>query len=300
MILVGVDGGGTTTEAIAYDTETKKITSAECGPGNFHNVGLAEAVTNVITAIRRATGGKIPDLVYVGLAGMDSRYDYEIMKVELKDAGKKTVVDHDGFVALYGETKGKPGIIVISGTGSVIVGYDGKSKLRYGGLGWLLSDEGSAYQIGRDLLRTIVKMMDGRLPKTSILEKALQFMGAKDVDDLVKWSYHEGHRVKEIASLARVVHESAKEGDETANAILKRNAEELAMSSSQMSKRLGVNTVYLKGGMFDSCIYFNFFRSYLENCNVRTVRSRVNAAFGALLLAAREASMTLNIEEVND
>nr|WP_256201642.1 BadF/BadG/BcrA/BcrD ATPase family protein [Sulfuracidifex metallicus] len=110
MILVGVDGGGTTTEAIAYDTETKKMTSAESGPGNFHNVGVAEAVTNVMTAIRRATGGKIPDLVYVGLAGMDSRYDYEVMKVELKDAGKKTVIDHDGFVALYGETKGKLGL----------------------------------------------------------------------------------------------------------------------------------------------------------------------------------------------
>ncbi|BBG24743.1 BadF/BadG/BcrA/BcrD ATPase family protein [Sulfuracidifex tepidarius] len=300
MILVGVDGGGTTTEAIAYDTESNETVSAEAGPGNFHNVGVAEAVANVMTAVKKASRGRVPDVVYIGLAGMDSRYDYDVMRVELRNAGKRTIIDHDGFVALYGETKGKPGIIVIAGTGSVIVGFDGQNKLRYGGLGWLLSDEGSAYQIGRDLLRTVVKMIDGRLPKTALLEMTLKQINANDVDDIVKWSYHEGHRVKEIASLAVVVHNAARDGDEIANTILKRNAEELAISSSQMSKRLGVNLVYLKGGMFESCIYFNYFRSFLENCNVRAVKSKVNAAFGALLLAAKEVSLKIDIDDVND
>ncbi len=300
MILVGVDGGGTTTEAIAYDTEKSRFSRAETGPGNFHNVGVAEAVGNVMEAIRKASWGKIPDVAYIGLAGMDSRYDYNIMTAELRNAGKRTYIDHDGFVALYGETKGKPGVIVIAGTGSVIVGYDGRNKYRYGGLGWLLSDEGSAYQIGRDLLRTITRMLDGRLQKTSLLELTLKKINAVDVDDVVRWCYHEGHKIKEIASLATVVHEAASNGDEAANSIFKRNAEELAGGVLQMAKRLGLDVVYLKGGMFDSCIYFNYFRGYLENSNVRALKSKVNAAFGALLLAAREASVELNVEEIGD
>ncbi|MEM3269846.1 MAG: BadF/BadG/BcrA/BcrD ATPase family protein, partial [Saccharolobus sp.] len=68
MILVGVDGGGTKTVSIAYTCNGEFIGKGYAGPGNFHNVGVEEAVSNVSKAIFAATKGMKPDIAYIGLA----------------------------------------------------------------------------------------------------------------------------------------------------------------------------------------------------------------------------------------
>src|SRR5205814_2912346 len=59
-------------------------------------------------------------------------------------------VQGDAVSALHGAHLGKPGVIIISGTGSTSLGMgiDGKMA-RVGGWGWLTGDEGSASVIGR-------------------------------------------------------------------------------------------------------------------------------------------------------
>lgn len=285
MILVGVDGGGTKTSAVAYTCSGNFIGKGSAGPGNFHNIGVEEAVKNVSKAIFIATKGMKPDVAYIGLAGIDSRYDYNIMSEALKNVANKTYIDHDGFIALYAETRGNPGVIVIAGTGSVIVGFDGNKRLRYGGLGWLIADEGSAYWIGREALRALGKMLDSRIPKTILADKIMNALGINDLDDLIKWAYHEGHKIKDIASLAIIVDEAAKEGDEIAIDILKRAAYELAIYAVQMAVKINVDKVYLKGGMFNSSIYLSLFKSYLDGNNIKGIMATHEPEYGALLLA---------------
>ncbi|WP_338599312.1 N-acetylglucosamine kinase [Sulfolobus tengchongensis] len=298
MILVGVDGGGSKTAAIAYTCGGSFIGKGTAGPGNFHNVGVEEAVKNVNNAILSATKGMKPDVAYIGLAGIDSRYDYNVMSEALKNVANVSYVDHDGFIALYAETKGKPGVIVIAGTGSVIVGYDGNKRFRYGGLGWLIADEGSAYWVGREALRTLGKILDGRMDRGLLANKMMENLGIKDLDDLIKWAYHEGHKVKEIASLAKIVDEAAKEGDEVALTILKNAAYELASYAVQMAVKIGVNQIYLKGGMFSSSIYFDLFRGYLDNNNIKGLISQHDPEYGALLLAFKYAGCDTRLIEI--
>ncbi len=285
MILVGVDGGGTKTSAIAYTCSGNLIGKGLGGPGNFHNVGVEEAVKNIRKAIMSATKGMKPDVAYIGLAGIDSKYDYDIMSEALRNISNSTYVDHDGFVALYAETRGDPGVITIAGTGSVIVGFNGKERFRYGGLGWLIADEGSAYWIGREALRALGKMLDARIPRTILADKIMSLLGINSLDDLIKWAYHEGHKVKEIASLATAVSEAAKEGDQVAYSILKTAAYELASYSVQMAVKIGVSRIYLKGGMFNSETYYALFKEYLDNNNIKGVISSRDPEYGALLLA---------------
>ena len=52
---------------------------------------------------------------------------------------------------------GAPGIVVIAGTGSVALGWDGERFARSGGHGFLLGDEGSAYWIGREAVRSALR-----------------------------------------------------------------------------------------------------------------------------------------------
>ncbi|AWR97525.1 ATPase [Acidianus sulfidivorans JP7] len=296
MILVGVDAGGTSTSAIAYTCDGKFIGEGEAGPGNFHNIGLEKAVNNIKEAIYSATQNSKPDVACIGLAGLDSKYDYEVLYEALKDLAKNTIIEHDSFISLYAETKGKPGVIVISGTGSVVMGFDGKNRIRVGGAGWLLSDEGSAYWIGRKALRLIVKMLDGRLEKSLLLELILKNIKAKDLDDLIKWSYHEGHKVNEIASLSKIVNEAAIKGDINARQIMTEAARQLSEDAIYVSKRVGISQVYISGGMFESEFFSSTFRSMLKENGIESLKKKKCPEYGALLIAFDYANCT-NVPE---
>jgi glucosamine kinase len=297
MIVVGVDAGGTSTGALACTCEGKFIGYHVTGPGNYHNVGIDRAIENIREAIITATHNKIPDIACIGLAGLDSKYDFEILSRALNGIAKKTIIEHDSFIALYAETRGKPGIITISGTGSVVVAYDGKKRLRYGGEGWLLSDDGSAYWIGRKALRTLVKMLEGRIKKTRMGELIMDSIKVWDLDDLIKWAYHEGHKIDEIASLAKTVDKAAIDGDRVARDILLTAAKELAAVTIYAAKKISMNKVYLAGGMFTSKLYTEYFIGALREEKIEGTITKNSPEIGALLIALKDAGCTTEPEE---
>src|SRR5712692_4205736 len=60
----------------------------------------------------------------------------------------------DAQAALLGALGDTPGVLILSGTGSIVIGRDAGGRwARAGGLGPLLGDEGSAFWIGRAWLR---------------------------------------------------------------------------------------------------------------------------------------------------
>lgn len=297
MIVVGVDAGGTSTGALAYTCEGKFLGYHISGPGNYHNIGIDRAVENIKESIMSATHNKIPDIACIGLAGLDSKYDYEVLSRALNGMAKKTVLEHDSFIALYAETRGKPGIITIAGTGSVVVAYDGKKRLRYGGEGWLLSDEGSAYWIGRKALRTLVKMLEGRIEKTRMAELIMDDIKIWDLDDLIRWAYHEGHKIDEIASLAKTIDKAAIEGDKIAKSILYSAAKDLASTTLYAAKKIEMDKAYLAGGMFMSKLYTEYFIDVLKKEKVEGIIAKKNPEMGALLIALKEAGCTTEPEE---
>jgi N-acetylglucosamine kinase-like BadF-type ATPase len=297
MILVGVDAGGTSTISIAYTCEGKFIGIGESGPGNFHNIGLENAVNNIRDAIYKSTKGLKPDVACIGLAGLDSKYDYEVLSSALKDLAKDTIIEHDSFISLYAETRGKPGIIIISGTGSVVMGYDGKRRLRVGGAGWLLSDEGSAYWIGRKALRLLVKMIDGREEKTLLADLILQKLSASGLDDLIKWAYHEGHKIEEIASLAQIVDIAANKGDKKAQELFYLAAKEISNDVIYISKKLGIKTAYMSGGMFSSKLFKSYVVDLLKKEGIIALDKKKSPEFGALLIAFDKAGCINEPEE---
>ena len=67
----------------------------------------------------------------------------------------------DAQAALLGALGDSPGVLVLAGTGSIVVGRDARGRwARAGGLGPLLGDEGSAFWIGRAWLRATTRGED--------------------------------------------------------------------------------------------------------------------------------------------
>ena len=65
----------------------------------------------------------------------------------------RCLVVNDALVALEAGAPDQPGVVVISGTGSIAYGRNREGEAaRAGGWGYVLGDEGSGYWIGRAAL----------------------------------------------------------------------------------------------------------------------------------------------------
>ncbi|HKR22841.1 MAG TPA: BadF/BadG/BcrA/BcrD ATPase family protein, partial [Pyrinomonadaceae bacterium] len=120
--VVGVDGGGSKTEAVIMDAKFRVIGEGRAGPSNPLRVGIAGAATAVREAIDAAcvmANLRRNDLIaaQIGLAGARRRELRERMRETLArlDMGEIEVVA-DADIALYGATNGAPGLVVIAGT----------------------------------------------------------------------------------------------------------------------------------------------------------------------------------------
>lgn len=159
-------------------------------------------------------------------------------------APEKVVVTGDERTALRGAFPAGPGIVVISGTGTIAVGRDGRGREhRCAGWGWLLDGAGSAMDIGRDGLALSLQMADGRLPE-SPLRRALWEALDLDPDDpgspqrLKALVVADGFGAAGFARLAPVLDRLAAAGDPRALAVMEHNAGALAAMAAGVARCL--------------------------------------------------------------
>jgi N-acetylglucosamine kinase-like BadF-type ATPase len=130
---------------------------------------------------------------------------------------------------------------VISGTGSIVYGRSPAGQTpRAGGWGNLLGEEGSGYAIGRSALRGVVRAADGRGPQTALTGLILERWSLANPQELVGHVYRPGVTQADIAGLAVLVEQAARQGDPLAGQILERAGQELAAAAGVVAARLGL------------------------------------------------------------
>lgn len=132
--IIGVDGGGTKTVALVATTAGKVLGRGEAGPSNYHNVGpiaASRAIKQSVIRAKKQAGlaGTKADIAVVALAAVDSERDRASSERFVRRSGMtKNLIVHDSKAALYAATGGRPGIIVIAGTGCVAAGINKAGK----------------------------------------------------------------------------------------------------------------------------------------------------------------------------
>ncbi|MEW6522419.1 MAG: BadF/BadG/BcrA/BcrD ATPase family protein [Bacillota bacterium] len=257
-ILVGVDGGGSKTACLAVDFAGPATGYAVGGPSNHHAVTAERAGQALCSTILEALGqaGATPGEVRAlcaGLAGYDSPDDRAVAHAMLAPLALPVVplVVNDARVALAGAFANQPGIVVIAGTGSIILGQDaGGRTVRAGGWGPVLGDEGSGYDVGRRGAVAALRAHDGRGPSTRLTRLYRQHLQG-DVELLIPLVYRPLEPAG-IARLARLVGEAAAAQDAVALGILDEAAGELALAVRAVAARLGLDhpPVAAVGGLF--------------------------------------------------
>jgi N-acetylglucosamine kinase-like BadF-type ATPase len=153
--------------------------------------------------------------------------------------GQDLMVSTDAEIALAGATDCQPGVVIISGTGSIAYGLNTSGqRARSGGWGPTMSDEGSGYDIGRHALSAVMASYDGRLPETVLTQRVCEYFQLDSPTELPKIVYGDQREAIRLAPLSRVVEDAAKEGDVVAQQILSGAAEELAKAVVAVIKRL--------------------------------------------------------------
>jgi len=260
-LVAGVDGGGTRTRAVVLDGH-RVVGEGEAGPSNPLRVGVSNGVTAIREAIDRACSAALihrDDLVAVGvgLAGVrrkDIRTRMHDVLVETLGVTNIELVS-DGDIALYGATDGKPGVVIISGTGSISVGVNRQGKRVYaGGWGPVAGDEGSGSWIARRALQTVARATDGRGPQTSLTEAACEYFQVSAPEDLSTAIYAPTITNDRIAGFSRSVIATANAGDEVALEILDEAGKELGKAAVAVIRKLKMEQdrfqVAFVGGVF--------------------------------------------------
>jgi len=302
LFYLGVDGGGTSVEAVVSDAGLSVLGRGAGGPSNYQVIGLDRALDSLkeaVTAALGAAGVGIRQVrgAFFGVAGVDCPADAAALRpaVERLLPGVPVEVDNDGIAALAGATGGRPGVVVISGTGSIALGVNADGRRgRSGGWGHILGDEGGGYDIGRRALAAVTRAADGRGPATTLTQVLLGHLGIEDPDALFRRTYIEGLEVHEIAALAPLVVGAARAGDTVARWLLAAAGRELGLAAVSVMRDLGFARaafpVALLGGLFaaGSPLVGPLWRVVRRAApQADLIEPRYPPAVGALILARR-------------
>ena len=292
--VIGVDGGGTKTESVAYDLYGNILGTSLTGFGNMVN-DKEQAIENVILGIKELLdrfGKNGLKRLYLGLAGSEVGDNSKIIHDEIKVKFEiDSVVMNDGDLALKALLKGEDGILVIAGTGSTAFGVKGDKQARCGGWGQLLGDEGSAYKISIEAYKQMIFESDFGLELSKLSRNILNQLGIESVDDIVGIIY--SSTKDEIANIASLVSDAAEEGNEVAINILKSEGIAIAKAAERIFNKLKFDkcSIGLVGSTIKkSIILREAFETYLnEKINIiEFVDGEESPAKGAYYLYSKE------------
>jgi len=301
-VFLGVDGGQSSTEALIGDESGQVIGCGTAGPCNHAAAGegrarMESAVRESVAAACREAG--LDPGVHFAAAcfGMSGGPDDKRDLIAAIVSAEKLVVTTDAEIALCGATETGQGIIVIAGTGSIALGRNPDARqARAGGWGYVFGDEGSAFDIVRQALRSALRMEEGWGPGTALRAVILQATESASANEALHRFYGPDWPRDRVAGLAPLVDTAANEADSVANEILNYSALQLATLVTSVRGQLWkpgdpVEVAYT-GGVFGSGIVRERFRLLLElDAGTRCVPPKYRPAEGALREAWRVGGM---------
>ena len=246
-LVIGIDAGGTHTRAHIANARGETRGTGEAGAGNPHVAGRESAQREILNAIQRAradahiTRDQIA-AVCLGMSGVD-RADERAEWTTWSRAhiAPRARVINDGEIVLAAGTPDNWGIAVIAGTGSLAWGKTCEGKIaRAGGWGYLIGDDGSAFELARGGLHAAAQAADGRGASTRLLRDILAFWNLREPQELIARVYRSGLKPADLAQLASIVVRAAEQCDPIAFALVMNAGEALAITIHAVAHKLDI------------------------------------------------------------
>ncbi|MEG1932713.1 MAG: BadF/BadG/BcrA/BcrD ATPase family protein [Pygmaiobacter sp.] len=299
--IIAVDGGGTKTEFCTENLSTGEVRSFVFGSANYQSSSAEIAQESIVGGFAEVC--KTLELnpqnvcgMVCGLAGCDTPENmqfYQTVAAKLPLSAEKLFLCNDSEMLLLSEVD--KGICVVAGTGSIAMGIGADQVIqRAGGWGIPLSDEGSGWWIGSQMLREYLRWQDGICSAQPYFDRLTAQLGqsasAQGLAAAICLS------TKETAALAQDIMDAAAQGDVFCAELVTRAAGHIADIVGAVYRRLGLGcepeiTILTVGSLFKDLYFKELVRNRLNNsfgiCNAVYRCPSASPARGALRLAKK-------------
>jgi N-acetylglucosamine kinase-like BadF-type ATPase len=282
--VLGIDGGGSKSTAALSDG-VSILSTCTAGGCNLNSVSFTEAQSALTEAIHGtlSSAGVPGDAVGGACAGVAGAASPEVAaKITEIIAGllprAAVRVVGDTVIALDADFRGGPGVVCISGTGSIAFGRNERGEVaRAGGWGRFVSDEGSGHWIGQRAVAQCLQALDmGR--SSSLITGIMHHWKIATREQLVQRCNRD--QAPNFAELFPVVLSADLAGDALACEILTAAGTSLARVAQIVLRRLWIGhasaEVSMTGGVFVNSARI---RQIFSNV-IRTDRPEVGVRLG--------------------
>jgi N-acetylglucosamine kinase-like BadF-type ATPase len=287
---------------VLLDSQRQVRATTRSGPSNPFRIGheaAATALTEAAQSAAREAGIEIRQIAALcaGLAGVGSSQSHEEMQEHIANAfpGAKLRLITDLELSL--EAIAQPeAIVLVAGTGSSALGRDAQGRTaRAGGHGPLLSDQGSAYDVGRLAVAAAVRERDRIGSDSAIGAEILRHLKFSNWTDLRDRARAAADEV--FPRVFPVIAQAAESGDAHAQTLLRNAAQEIAALADALVDRLKLrdSAVYIAktGGMVSASKFFD------AQLDAQLKKIAPHATIGVLPVPPAEAAARLALELIS-
>jgi glucosamine kinase len=306
-IVIGIDGGGTHTRVMVADIEGNVLSYVETGAASIHKD--LQSKLNVHQAIQEAlqqAGKEIGEVAVLvgGIAGYDSETDLDWVQplTDLEGLTCTKLHVNDAVVAHSGALLSEPGVIVISGTGSIIFAINeaGRQIRNYDLHQYAASAARFlAYDATYELLAGNVDESDHEL-----IQAMLQFWELSSVEELAQFALtgffsDQRERNRRFAELAPAITKAALQNSRLAQTVCDRAAHQIMVGVEILSSYFSEPEV--KVSLIGSVVNSDYFQQKLalqmnagNNKRYRLVQPAFSPVAGAVLLALNQLDIPID------
>ena len=256
MLFLGIDGGGTKTNALLADSAGYALGWGSAGGSNYHTVGIDKAGINLKQAMEAALDGRRPATACFCLAGADLPYDFVQLgsKIEELDLNCPYTIRNDVIGVFRAGSRFSFGVGIVCGTGFNAggVGRDGR-EYRLPALGPITGDFAGARRLAVQAVGAAFRAWDGRGNPTLLTDAILAALDAPDFETVAEWWVRGELTDETINGLAPIVFEVSEAGDPVAQQLIREQGVELGTAANAVLRKLGLANddcdVVLGGGL---------------------------------------------------
>lgn len=248
--LLALDVGGTKTDGVLFTPDGTIVRHVVTPGANPLDLGLDEAMRRYLNAIHALLSDDIPRVrcLYGGIAA--AMYLGDKIPTLLRPQVPADIlrIEADGPALISTMLGHQDGASLICGTGSSLTIRKGEQYDVIGGWGYLIDGCSSGFILGKEAVLAAVREFDGRGEKTRITDLLKEKCG-EPIETHFETLYGKGRPY--IASMASVIFEARKAGDQVAAQIFDKCIADLSELVWTAYRRLGgAYTLVLNGGIF--------------------------------------------------
>lgn len=280
--LLAIDAGQTEIKAVLHHDGVETPLTA---PGVRTDRSVALQLADFVNTVERPQGL----VVAIGASGVAGTPDEMAeLRGRVAEDVAHVLLAHDSVTSYLGALGVQAGVIVASGTGTIVLAAGKDAVARVDGWGHLFGDAGSGFWLGRAGIDAVLRAFDGRGPTTALTDVVTA--DYPDLSTLYLELQADANRVAKVASYARKVAELAEARDFVCERICREAASELAHSAITALARVGEDNrnnprIAMLGNVFKGAVLADEFRAQL--LDRFTSPEFVTASGGGLVGAAR-------------